>query len=260
MPTFLFDSIIFGPVRSRRLGVSLGINLLPADRKICNFNCIYCECGWTSYDKLVSSHLPSRKEVGNALRIKLSEMKKKGDRPDVITFAGNGEPTLHPEFAGIIDDTIVVRNEIFPEASISVLSNGSTIHRKKVREALMKADMNILKLDSVLPSTIKILNQTKKSYDLMRVLENMRLFNGRFIIQSLFVRGEYDGKIIDNTTPEEVDAWLAKVIELNPHSVMIYTIDRDTPLGNNLQKVPLSVLKSIASRVVESGIPVSVSG
>lgn len=260
MSTFLFDSIIFGPVRSRRLGVSLGINLLPCDRKVCSFDCIYCECGWTPSQSNTGSHLPSRSEVSEALRTRLAEMRKAGEKPDVITYAGNGEPTMHPDFPGIIDDSVALRNEFFPEAKISVLSNASVINRKSVRDALMKVDMNILKLDSVFMSTVSALNRPRKSYDLAKTIENMKLFNGKFIIQTLFVRGEHEGKTVDNTTPEEVDAWLEKVRELNPESVMIYTIDRDTPLGNRLHKVPLADLKAIAARVEAAGITATVSG
>lgn len=260
MSTFLFDRIVFGPVRSRRLGVSLGINLLPVDRKVCSFNCIYCECGWTTLQNNTGSTFPSRAEVRNALYSRLKAMKQANEHPDVITYAGNGEPTLHPDFPGIIDDSIIIRNDFFPEARISVLSNGSAIHRKTVREALMKADMNILKLDSVFPETIKILNQPRRSYNLQKVFDSMKLFDGRFIIQTLFVRGEYNGKTIDNTTDEEVNAWLEKIKELNPQSVMIYTIERDTPLGNKLHKIPLSELNAIAARVEAAGITTSVSG
>ncbi len=260
MSTFLFDSIIFGPVRSRRLGVSLGINLLPCDRKVCSFDCIYCECGWTPGGSSTGSHLPSRPEVREALRTRLGEMKKKGEKPDVITYAGNGEPTMHPDFPGIIDDSVALRNEFFPDAKISVLSNATGINRKSVRDALMKVDMNILKLDSAFMSTVVALNRPRKSYDLAKTIENMKLFNGKFIIQTLFVRGEHEGKTVDNTTPEEVDAWLQKVRELNPESVMIYTIDRDTPLGSRLHKVPIADLKDIAARVEAAGITVSVSG
>lgn len=260
MPTFLFDSIVFGPVRSRRLGVSLGINLLPADRKICSFNCIYCECGWTTCGAGASGPLPSRSEVREALRKKLSEMKARGDKPDVITYAGNGEPTLHPDFKDIIDDSIALRDELFPDARISVLSNGSGIHRKSVREALLRVDMNILKIDSAVASTRKKLNQPDSNYDYEKFKGWLSKFGGRFIIQTLFVRGSYRGEIIDNTTPEEIEAWLAELATLRPESVMIYTIERDTPLDNELKKVPLSDLKAIAGRVTQLGIPVSVSG
>jgi wyosine [tRNA(Phe)-imidazoG37] synthetase (radical SAM superfamily) len=260
MSTFLFDSIVFGPVRSRRLGVSLGINLLPVDRKVCSFDCIYCECGWTTCGVGPSAKLPSRSEVRDALREKLSAMKEKGAGPDVITYAGNGEPTMHHEFSGIIEDSIALRDEFFPSAKISVLSNGSTLHRKAVREALKKVDMNILKLDSAIPETVKKLNQPRGRYDPADLERYAGDFDGRFIIQSLFVRGKYHGEVIDNATAAEVDAWITVIGRLRPQSVMIYTIDRDTPLGNDLKKVPVTELKAIAARVNALGIPASVSG
>jgi wyosine [tRNA(Phe)-imidazoG37] synthetase (radical SAM superfamily) len=260
MSTFLFDSIVFGPVRSRRLGVSLGINLLPVDRKVCSFDCIYCECGWTTCGAGPSVKMPSRTAVSDALREKLFTMREKGAGPDVITYAGNGEPTMHPEFRGIIDDSIALRDEFFPSAKISVLSNGSTLRRKSVREALMKVDMNILKLDSAIPDTVKKLNQPRGRYDPEALARYTGDFNGKFIIQSLFVRGKYHGEIIDNATPAEVEAWLAAIRKLKPQSVMIYTIDRDTPPGNDLKKVPVAELKAIAARVNALGIPASVSG
>ncbi len=259
MSTFLFDSIVFGPVRSRRLGVSLGINLLPVDRKVCTFNCIYCECGWTTCGAASSAGLPSRSEVYDALRKKLSDMREHGKKPDVITYAGNGEPTLHPDFKGIIDDSISLRDEFFPAAKISVLSNGSNLHREKVREALMKVDMNILKLDSAFPETVMRLNQPRRKYDPEALARNVMDFGGKFIIQTLFIRGEYNGDVIDNTTLAEVNAWLAEIDKLRPQSVMIYTIERDTPLGNNLKKVPVAELNAIAALVNALGIPASVS-
>jgi wyosine [tRNA(Phe)-imidazoG37] synthetase (radical SAM superfamily) len=204
--------------------------------------------------------MPSRTEVYKALREKLSDMKSRGMSPDVITYAGNGEPTLHPDFAPVIDDSLALRNEFFPDAKVSVLSNGSTLHRRSVREALKKVDMNILKLDSAIPETVQLLNQPHTRIDPARFREYIKEFGGRFIIQTLFVRGECDGRRVDNTTDEELTAWLKAVRELGPQSVMIYTIDRDTPLGNNLRKVPLAELRAIADRVKELGIDTSVSG
>jgi wyosine [tRNA(Phe)-imidazoG37] synthetase (radical SAM superfamily) len=260
MPTFLFDSIVFGPVRSRRLGVSLGINLLPVNRKVCSFNCIYCECGWTPSTDRNKAELPSRKEVYVALEKKLTAMKEHGRGPDVITYAGNGEPTLHPEFSGIIDDSISLRDRFFPKARIAVLSNGTSIHRAEVREALKKIDMNILKIDSAFPDTVKKLNQPQVRYDPEAFKNYVKEFDGRFIIQTMFVRGDYLGESIDNSTPEEVEAWLKVVDSLRPQSVMIYTIERDTPLDRNLRKVPLIELRAIAARVETLGIPASVAG
>lgn len=260
MATFLFDSIVFGPVSSRRLGVSLGINLLPVTRKVCSFNCIYCECGWTPGKPDKKEALPSREAVYEALRKKLSEMKGQGQAPDVITYAGNGEPTLHPDFASIIDDSVALRDEFFPEAKVSVLSNGSMLRRKSVRDALKKVDMNILKFDSALPGTVAQLNQPHVTVDIERFEKHVKDFEGRFIIQTLFVRGECDGRKVDNTTPLEVSAWLNTLNRLRPQQVMIYTIHRDTPLGNNLRKVPVSELNAIALKVNELGIATSVSG
>ncbi|MFZ2286772.1 MAG: radical SAM protein [Bacteroidales bacterium] len=260
MPTFLFDSIVFGPVRSRRLGVSLGINLLPVSRKVCSFNCIYCECGWTSAGSVRPESMPTRAAVYDALRKKLSVMKEQGKAPDVITYAGNGEPTLHSDFAAIIDDSVALRNEFFPDARISVLSNGSTLRRRSVREALKRVDMNILKLDSALPATVRRLNQPRAGVDLARFEHYVKDFEGKFIIQTLFVRGECNGGTVDNTTPEELTALIEAVSRLRPQSVMIYTIDRDTPPGTRLKKVPEAELKAIASRVQALGISTSVSG
>jgi len=260
MATFLFDEIIFGPVRSRRLGVSLGINLLPTGRKVCNFNCIYCECGWTRDIKKSVSNLPLRSDVYIALEQKLSEMRDHDMPPDVITFAGNGEPTLHPEFPGIIDDSIVLRNKYFPEAEIAVLSNATTITNPFIKEALLKVDKNILKFDSAISPTIKIHNQPGVDLNADELIENLTGFKGSLIIQTLFLRGLYNGIVIDNTTSEEINAWLKAVAKIAPSEVMIYTISRDTPEGGQLKKVPVRELRAIAARVEKLGIKTQVSG
>lgn len=260
MSTFLFDKIVFGPVRSRRLGISLGINLLPVDRKICNFNCVYCECGLTHCKGIDRSKLPSRKEVFEALESYLITMKKNGTTPDVITYAGNGEPTLHPEFSAIIEDSIILRNKYFPETEIAVLSNSTSITRPGIREALLKVDSNILKLDSAFDKTIRIHNRPKVKVEAKKLIKELSAFNGRLIIQTLFLRGSFKGKVIDNTTPEEIEAWLAALKQIKPSEVMIYTISRDTPEGGTLEKIPLRELKHIASLVNELGIKTQVSG
>ncbi len=260
MSTFLFDRIIFGPVKSRRLGVSLGINLLPASRKVCNFNCIYCECGWTTDKTADKSALPKRDEIYRALERKLSEMKSKKSAPDVITFAGNGEPTLHPDFPSIVDDTIELRNRYFPEARIAVLSNSTTITIPSVKEALLKVDQNILKLDSGFDLTVRVHNQPRVNVKVAELIGNLRKFNGQLIIQTLFLRGTHNGKSIDNTSKAEIEAWLRAVEMIKPYEVMIYTISRDTPEGSMLEKVPLSELKRIAGMVNKLGIKTSVSG
>lgn len=259
MATFLFDKIVFGPVRSRRLGVSLGINLLPTEKKICNFNCIYCECGWTGEGE-AEGILPGREEVYDALHRKLQQMKAAGQEPDVITFAGNGEPTLHPLFPGIIDDSIELRDSFFPAAEIAVLSNSTNIRKKGVKEALMKVDRNILKLDSASGSTIMVHNQPSVKVDAEQLIDDLASFNGRVIIQTLFLRGYYKGLRIDNTTGGELEAWIGALKRIKPGEVMIYTISRDTPHGADLEKVPLKELHEIAARVEELGIRTQVSG
>ena len=256
MSTFLFDSIVFGPVRSRRLGVSLGINLLPINSKICSFDCIYCECGWT--DRKEKGRLPSREEVKEYLDKKLLEMKSKGDELDVITYAGNGEPTMHPDFAGIIDDSIVLRNKYFPSARIAVLSNSTMLGKPTVIAALRKVDQNILKLDSAFDSTIKLLNQPRVTFSAEELVKNLKSFEGNLIIQTLFLRGAHDGIIVDNTTELEVKNWVDLIKAINPKEVMVYTIARDTPAAG-LEKVSLHDLKAIAARVEALGIPVQVS-
>ena len=261
MPTFLFDKIVFGPVNSRRLGESLGINLLPSSAKVCNFNCIYCECGWTIEPDSKRKLLPKRREVYEALDQKLDELKKNNKPPDVITFAGNGEPTLHPDFPAIVDDCIELRNKYFPGTRIAVLSNSSTISRPGIKEALLKVDQNILKLDSGFDLTVKIHNQPMVNIEVDELVKNLRTFNGQLIIQTLFLRGTYKGKAIDNTTPEELEAWLKAVDMIRPAEVMIYTISRDTPEDRDkLAKVPLAELNLIARLVNKLGIKTSVSG
>jgi wyosine [tRNA(Phe)-imidazoG37] synthetase (radical SAM superfamily) len=260
MGTFLFDEIIFGPVKSRRLGVSLGINLLPTKRKICNFNCLYCECGWTKTADKIPGHLPGRKDVFEALDLKLSEMKDLVQKPDVITYAGNGEPTLHPEFPGIIDDSIALRDKYFPGAKIAVLSNATTISDPLIKAALLKVDMNILKLDSAFDTTVNIHNQPLVKINVEKLINNLAAFNGKLIIQTLFLRGVYHDRVIDNTTHEEIDAWLKAIEKIKPSEVMIYTISRDTPPeGGQLNKVPARELREIASMVENLGIKTQVS-
>ncbi|MFV0593552.1 MAG: radical SAM protein [Draconibacterium sp.] len=259
MATFLFDKIIFGPVKSRRLGVSLGINLLPTQVKVCSFDCIYCECGFNpkEYEKKVS--LPSREEVKTRLDAKLQEMAAEGQLPDVITFAGNGEPTLHPEFAGIIDDTIELRDLLAPDAKIAVLSNATMIHRKPVFDALLKIEDNIQKLDSAFEETVKIIDCPTGGFNLQRTVKQLVAFDGKVIIQTMFIRGSFKGQAIDNTTEPEIVAWLELLQQIKPQQVMIYTIARDTPV-DTLRKVSLNELNTIADRVRNAGFDVQVSG
>lgn len=256
MSGFLFEQIIFGPIKSRRLGISLGINLLPTHKKHCTFNCVYCECGWTPpADPIVT--FPTRKEIKVALKAKLASMKEKDALLDSITYAGNGEPTIHPHFAGIIDDTIELRDQYYPDAKISVLTNASKLSYPGVAEALMKIEQPILKLDAGTQETFEALNKPRINITLKDILENLRMFKGKAIIQTLFVKGTFDGKRIDNTTEEEVEAWLALIEKLQPSLVMIYPIARATPV-DTLEKINQEDLSSIADRVEKLGISTEV--
>ena len=258
MATFLFDEIIFGPVKSRRLGISLGINLLPVDSKVCSFDCIYCECGWTPKGGNAKSSLPAAEAVKTRLEEKLRQMQAEGELPDVITFAGNGEPTLHPEFGQIIDDTLSLRNQYAPEARIAVLSNATMLKRKSVFDALLKIDDNIQKLDSAFEETVRLLDAPRGRFSLEEVVEQLCRFGGKVVIQTMFVKGTYKGKLIDNTTSAEVDAWLMLLRKIMPRQVMIYTIARDTPV-DTLQKVTLEELEKIAGKIRMAGFDVQVS-
>ncbi|WP_299584092.1 radical SAM protein [uncultured Sunxiuqinia sp.] len=259
MATFLFDEIIFGPVKSRRLGVSLGVNLLPTDSKVCSFDCIYCECGWNPKQREKKAELPSRETVSDKLRSKLKAMQTAGELPDVITFAGNGEPTLHPQFAEIIDDTIALRDEFAPDCRIAVLSNSTMIQRESVFQALLKIEDNILKLDSAIEKTVQLLDCPVGRFDLKQTIEQLKRFGNQAIIQTLFVRGEHKQQMVDNTTEEELSAWLEALLAIQPKQVMIYTIARDTP-AEGLQKVSVEELNAIADRVKSAGFDVQVSG
>lgn len=259
MSTFLFDKIVFGPVNSRRLGVSLGINLLPIHKKVCNFDCVYCECGLNTAGAEISDKLPAREMVYDALCEKLEAMKANNEAPDVITFAGNGEPTMHPQFAEIIDDTILLRDSYFPAAKISVLSNASMLHKKEILDALLRADQSLLKLDSGLESTIHSINQPVRSIPVDKLVQQFLQLKGKLIIQSLFTRGNVNNQYIDNTTEADLEAWLVCLKQIKPEMVMIYTIDRDTPY-EGMQKVKVDELNAIAKRVNALGIKTQVNG
>ncbi len=257
MSTIIYPSPIFGPVHSRRLGISLGINLLPADGKVCSFDCIYCECGFNE-DHRPSLPLPTREEVALKLEAKLQEMVASGQLPDVLTFAGNGEPTCHPHFAEIIADTIRLRNQYCPKAKVSVLSNSTMIHRPQVHDALMQVDNNILKLDTVDPAYINKVDHPNGTYDVNLIIDRLKAFQGHVIIQTMFMRGECNGESVDNTGDEYVNPWLEAVKTITPQQVMIYTIDRETPT-QGLLKATHEQLDQIRDRVIAAGIPCSAS-
>lgn len=258
MSGFLFSEMVFGPVRSRRLGNSLGINLLPATKKVCTFDCVYCECGWTLDDDEIQNRLPSRHDLAEALESKLINLQVHQNIPDSITFAGNGEPTIHPDFPEIIEDTVALRDKFFPATEITVLSNSSTLHKQEILQALKMVDNNVLKLDAGLESTFQLINRPRSSdLTLFRIVNNLRKFGKKVIIQTLFLTGEIDGKRVDNTTTAEVHAWLGHIRQIKPRYVMLYSIDRPTP-ASGLQIVPRETLMNIAEKLKQYRIKYSI--
>ncbi len=258
MATFLFDQIIFGPVNSRRLGVSLGVNLLPTTSKFCNFNCIYCECGWTPGKGQMKSDFHSVEDVIKRLEIFIKDYRADNKIIDTITFAGNGEPTLHPKFEEMIDRTILLRDLYYPKAAISVLSNATMLQSEKVVRALKKVNNKILKLDSAVEETALQMNQPLGKYSISKIEEQLGQFNHQFILQTMFLKGDYNQKPIDNTTDQEVDAYLELLDRIRPEKVMIYTIARDTP-AESLEKISTKKMNEIADRIRALSIEVEVS-
>ncbi len=255
--TVIYPSPIFGHIHSRRLGVSLGINLLPGDGKCCSFDCIYCECGF-NHDFVPKQKMPTREEVRQALEAQLVKMKAEGPTPDVFTFAGNGEPTLHPHFAEIIDDTLALRDQYFPNAKVSVLTNATQILRQPVFDALCRVDNNICKLDTISADYIQHIDRPNGTYDVEKIIGRLKEFGNRCIIQTMFMKGEHAGQSADNTGEAFVLPWLKTVGEIQPREVMIYTIDRETP-AHQLKKAEPEVLDAIGERVRQLGIQCKVA-
>lgn len=260
--TKLFNSIIVGPIHSRRLGSSLGINLLPQFGKVCNFDCIYCECGWNK-DGRQDTKLPTVEQVKAALEARLKEIQAEGVPVDSITYSGNGEPTLHPQFAEIVDITVELRNKYCPGAVISLLSNATGVWKPKIREALKKIDNPILKIDSPIESCFRHINNPALGISLEKIKESLADLKGQFILQTMFLRGVVEnGKErfeIDCTAPEHVASWQNLVRELGPKKVMMYTIDRDTP-AKALSKVSFEEMKKIAQPLVDEGFNINIAG
>ena len=258
MSTILFNEIIFGPIKSRRLGNSLGVNLLPKFGKWCSFDCIYCECGWNK-DGKKDTKLPSYEEVYEAMDTKLNTLMAEGIAVDTITFSGNGEPTMHPDFPRIIEFTLALRDKLYPSAKVSVLTNATQLGKKEVRDALQKIDNPILKIDSPLEWMVDAINIPNQAYSLENTIENIKLFNHNFILQTMFLKGEVDGVQIDCTSAEHVEKWRDLVRELAPREVMMYTIDRETP-AKNLQKVTVEQMQEIAAPLVGEGFNIQIRG
>ncbi len=258
MSTILFNQIIFGPIKSRRLGTSLGVNLLPSKGKWCSFDCLYCECGFNK-DGKQDTTLPSYEDVVSSLESKLKEYTINVGKIDTITFSGNGEPTLHPNFAEIIEFTLQLREKYAPDAKVSVLSNASQLHKPKIVEALLKVDNAILKIDSAVSNTTLLIDRPQFEYSLDKLIDQLIPFRNKFVLQTMFLRGEFEGNVIDNTTKTEVEAWIRLVERINPREIMIYTIDRETP-ASNLVKVTVQEMEDISAPLKEKGYKIKISG
>ncbi len=256
--TVLFHSTVFGPIHSRRLGTSLGINLAPDDGKVCTFDCIYCEAGYNRQGTGTTG-LATREKLEDDLRRKLAEMHAASMKLDVITFSGNGEPTINPDFPAIVDTVIALRDEYYPKAKVSVLTNSTRIFSPAVAAALDKVDNNILKLDSAVEETMRLIdNPTERSFTVAKAVEGLCRFAGTGIIQTMLLRGKHNGKVVDNTTDAEIDALIEAYQRIKPREVMLYSLDRSTP-EENLVKVEHDELERIADRIRRAGITVAVS-
>ena len=249
-----FDDIVFGPIFSRRLGSSLGVNILPSKGKLCNFDCIYCECGWNK-DGIAERRFPVLAEVEEALRKKMAEVSSEGVTVDSITFSGNGEPTMNPDFPEIIDSVIALRNEFFPEAKISVLSNATLIGRPAVADALKKIDNPILKIDASDDVLIEKINRPVGTYRLADVIEGLKSFDGNFVLQTMFLKSKEFTTVSENA----LSAWIEIVKELRPRQVMVYTIDRETP-DKSLEKYTVEEMTGFVRPLLEAGFDVKISG
>lgn len=248
----LREETVFGPIKSRRLGSSLGINLLPVNGKLCNFDCIYCECGWNA-DGRADNRIPTAAQVRSALEDKLAECMLAGTPIDSITFSGDGEPTLNPDFPKIIEDTVALRDIYYPEAKVSVLSNATMIGRKEIVEALKKVDNPILKIDAPTTGLASRINRPYSGYSVDSVVKALKAFDGNFILQTMFLRSDD----FDSSSPEVLDAWMDIVRELRPRQIMVYTIDRPTP-QSNLQKFTAEQMRSLVQPLVQEGFDIQI--
>lgn len=248
------EEIVFGPIHSRRLGSSLGINLLPEKGKLCNFDCVYCECGWNK-DGRNDKKIPSAVRLRKALTAKLEECSAKGIAIDSITFSGDGEPTLNPAFPEIIDITIELRDKYFPKAVVSVLTNATRIGIPSVFEALRKVDNPILKLDAPTDELVAKINQPQGNYHVADVVESMRKFEGNFVMQTMFLRSSD----FDSSSPEVLQGWMDIVKELRPREVMVYTLDREAPAAG-LEKFTVEEMESLTKPLVDAGLKVQIRG
>ena len=248
------EETVFGPIFSRRLGSSLGINLLPAKGKLCNFDCIYCECGWNR-DGREDRHLPDAAEVRLALETKLREGRDAGTPIDSITFSGDGEPTLNPDFPQIVRDTIALRNLYYPKAVVSVLSNATRAGVPGVFEALRMVDNPILKLDAPTTELAGRINRPSPGYDVGEVVRALERFDGNFVLQTMFLRSQD----FDSASPEVLLPWMDIVRRLRPREIMVYTLDRPAP-QEGLQKYTAEQMRALVLPLIEEGFKIQIKG
>lgn len=251
MQTVIFHSTVYGPVHSRRLGVSLGINLMPNNGKICSFDCLYCEAGFNAQGA-GDAHLPTPDEVEARLREQLTRMHSDGSPLDVITFSGNGEPTLHPDFETVVDRVLSLRNEFYPAAKVTVITNSTMAHRQSVQRALLRVDNILLKLDSAIDATFRIINRPANPLlTPADIISTLAQYGDRCVVQTMMISGEYNGTAFDNTTDEEIEALISAYRTIGPREVMLYSLDRPAP-ADHLVKIPLERLRQIGKRITEA--------
>ncbi len=250
----LREKLVFGPIFSRRLGASLGINLLPENGKLCNFDCIYCECGWNK-DGRDDNRLPLPEELRSALDAKLKSCLEEGTRIDSITFSGDGEPTINPHFAEMIDITLELRDRYFPESVVSVLSNATKICREDVRNALMKVDNPILKLDVATDEFAERINNPACDYSVEEIVADMKAFKGNFILQTMFLKT----KDFNTAAPENLGPWMDIVRELRPREIMVYTVARETPEAG-LEKFSEQEMREAVMPLINEGFNIQIKG
>ena len=243
----LREDTVFGPIHSRRLGNSLGINLLPTKGKLCNFDCIYCECGWNA-DGRSDTVIPTAAQVRSALEDKLMQLMLDCTPVDSITFSGDGEPTLNPDFSRIIDDTLALRAAYYPDAKVSVLSNATRVHIDSVFEALRKVDNPIMKIDAPTDAFAALINRPAPGYSVERTVQALKRFQGDFILQTMFLKSDD----FDSASPEVLGPWMDIVRELKPRLVQLYSIDRPTP-AQGLQKYSTEQMKTLAAPLLDEG-------
>ena len=248
------EETVFGPIFSRRLGSSLGINLLPVNGKMCTFDCIYCECGWNR-DGRDDTRLPKAAEVKEALETKLRQLVEDGTPVDSITFSGDGESTINPDFPQIIDDTLALRDKYYPRAKVSVLSNATQVHRPEIFAALRKVDNPIMKIDAPTNELVEKINKPAPGYDVNRVVEALKQFNGDFVLQTMLLKS----KDFDSSSPEVLNGLMGIVRLLKPREVMAYTIDRPTP-EEGLRKFTVEEMQSFLEPLIREGFNIQIKG